>query len=239
MNAVGRGAVVGLLAGDRFFEASHLRNLASSLGLEILVLRNISEARTLLEEMVTTGELIQVIERSQRREEQLRIALERQGSEVLEWFLRENLHVPEYPYGIDGRIEAVHELRVDEIVDVHVRLPFERQGGPEAIVSVSVKVLVTLAPTLPNLPPRSMTVSGIINPQMTFQLPENRPYELEARASVRLKVNWPSDETTSPSELACLAMVAVRRRSSGSTVMLVKRDGRWVPDGPDSCGWAI
>src|SRR5206468_11274756 len=98
--------------------------------------------------MARVTALIVVFDASAKQEHCLLAAL-RQDFDRLQAYVRAELRVPEYPFGISGHVEAVRNINVIDLTDAHVRLPFEVKTSPDASADLTLKVEVTISKIVP------------------------------------------------------------------------------------------
>ena len=156
LNALKEGSVLGFLAEDKFFLHGRVRAMAKAQGSSVVVFNTLEDARTLVETMARVTALGEVFEASERQEDRLLTAL-RKDFERLEAYVRAELRVPEYPFGLSGHVEAVHNIKVLKLTHAHVRLPFEAKTSPDASADLALKVEVTISKIKP-AGPREMGV---------------------------------------------------------------------------------
>lgn len=198
LDGLEKGAVLGLLAEDNFFASARALEMAKARGITLVVLKVRQEARAVIERMARITALREVFEASARQEDRLLEALTK-DKERVEAYVQQNLQVPEYPFGISGHVEAVHSVKLSEISGAHVRLPFETKERPDASAELSVKVGVTISRMTPPTGPRSMAVGETVQEASSiFGLFEKTLTEIDALATLDLRVEWPADEKELP-----------------------------------------
>lgn len=197
LDALKHGSVLGLLSEDKFFLHSRVRAMATARGCIVVVFNTLEEARKLVETMARVTALKEVFDASAKQEERLLTAL-RKDFDRLEAYVRAELRVPEYPFGISGHVEAVRNINVLELTGAHVRLPFEVKTSPDASADLTLKVEVTISKIKP-AGPRVLGVGESVEDLLPpFGLSERVVTEIDGFATLKLKVNWPEKDDELP-----------------------------------------
>ena len=194
------GDVLGLIAPDGAFSDRRMVDAAKARGIELRVYKSPPDAWEDVEEMVKLTAARESIAEWEARTREIVKALEG-DRDRLDTFVRENIRIPERPYGIEGRIEAVHAVQV---MAVHsALLPVFKDNWSDASAELAIQVVVTVSRYTPT-PPRVMRVGESADDvSRGFGDHERRVIAREAWASVKLKVTW-SDDGRQPQSIEYL-----------------------------------
>jgi hypothetical protein len=190
-----KGDILVMIGADKAFADARMIEPAKNRGIELHVFASPQAAWDVIEKLVrrrTAGEIFAAWEaRSQR----IVAALE-QDRAGLEGFVRDNLRIPERPYGVEGRIETVHDVQVVGIEHALLRLFSDNLA--DASAELKLRVTVTISRYTPSLP-RAMRVGETVDDvSPNFAGHERILTELDAFASITLHVTWPEDDQQLP-----------------------------------------
>ena len=195
IEVVEKGAIVGLIADDNYFQDAAVQAAAKAKGVELVIFKTPQEAWAVVEGMARITEFAKVFEESDRQRKRLLHVLE-SDRDRLDKFLREHLAVPQYLLDY-GSVRAVHDMTLGEIIGVDVGLPLnEKKGIPEAVARIELQLNV--ATERFSTPPEVPLRIGQIASSQPLPTVETFAGEISGQARVQLAIKWPSEEETPP-----------------------------------------
>ena len=189
LQAVPEGSTIGLIAGDRSFKKPHIDQAAKRRGVRLHVYQSPQEAWRDTEMMIRNAGFLAMLDEWNARNEQLKAAVE-VDREHLDEFVAEQLRVPEYPSGVNGRVEAVREVHVRGINFVHGMFG-ERPTGATIMVAVTVNAVVT---SLSGPGPRTLGIGEVFEVGVTAASVKTAEVEIDGTAHVSVALKWPKEK---------------------------------------------
>jgi hypothetical protein len=190
-----KGDILVLIAADKAFADGRMIEAAKRCGIELHVFASPQAAWEVIEKIVrqkTAGEIFAAWEAHSQR---IVAALE-QDRAGLEAFVREHLRIPERPYGVEGRIETLHDVQVVGVE--HALLQLFSDNLTDASAELKLRVTVTISRYRPSVP-RAMRVGETVDDvSPSFGEHERILTDLDAFASLTLHVTWPEDDQQLP-----------------------------------------
>ena len=192
LDSLKEGDEFGFIAGDTVLADKRVAETFTQRNIKLRVFKTAGEAWTVTESMARATALVAKFDEWEKLNDRLVQAIKSE-LERLEQYVVDHLTVPEVPFGVQGRILAVHAIRVGDVTSAHMPMKGPFEAHPDAEAEVEVKVEATINRYTPS-PSRTLRVGEKIGDFPVIGTTETVVTEIDGHATLTLKVTWPEDE---------------------------------------------
>jgi hypothetical protein len=196
LDALKEGDEFGFIAGDTVLGDRRVAETFVQRNIKLRVFKTAGEAWTVTEGMARATALVAKFDEWEKLNDRLVQAIKSER-ERLERYVVDHLTVPEVPFGVQGRVLAVHAIRVGDVTSAHMPMKGPFGPRPDAEAEVEVKVEATINRYTPS-PSRTLHVGEKIGDYPVVGTTDTVVAEIDGHATLTLKVACPEDDRELP-----------------------------------------
>jgi hypothetical protein len=203
LDQLSEGDVLGLVSEDTRFIKGRISGVEWKKGVTVKVLESAEVAKGVVAALATASQSAELIATWNARRAQL-VSSVNADYPRLERFIRHNIEIPEYPYGSDGRVVTVRDIKIGQAESAE--LPLLGSGPSEGTVHVPLKVEVILERYAESVrrPMRIGQSSADANPVRGTGT--TGIAEIDALAVIKVAIEWPLGQDDNPEILSYTGM---------------------------------